>query len=107
MFKSPLKTEKFDIENNLLVNFIPDALITSSGLEVINLSTLDSTPVFNKVIDQTTQGTLDVDFVAYTDGAPTPKRGFQIKYTTNSGTNVYIWTTIEMLGAWEFDLEFA
>ena len=65
------------------------------------------TPVFNKVIDQTTQGTLDVDFVAYSSGTIPPQRGFQIKYTTNNFTNVYIWTTIEMLGAYEFDLEFA
>ena len=65
------------------------------------------TPVFNKVIDQTTQGALDVDFVAYSSGTTPPQRGFQIKYTTNNFTNVYIWTTIEMLGAWEFDLEFA
>jgi hypothetical protein len=64
------------------------------------------TPVWNKVIDQTTVGTLEVEFIAYTDGAATPKRGFTIEYTTNSATNTYIWTTIEMLSSYNHEIEF-
>ena len=64
------------------------------------------TPVWNKVIDQTTVGTLEVEFIAYTDGAATPKRGFTIEYTTNSATNTYVWTTIEMLGSYNHEIEF-
>jgi len=58
-------------------------------------------PVFNKVIDSgyVGTGTLDVDFAAYTDGAATPKRGFTMSFTTNSGTNSFFYITIEMLSA--------
>jgi hypothetical protein len=58
------------------------------------------------VIDQTTVGTLEVEFIAYTDGAQTPKRGFTIEYTTNSATYTYIWTTIEMLSSYNHEIEF-
>jgi hypothetical protein len=58
-------------------------------------------PVFNKVIDSgyVGTGTLDVDFAAYTDGAATPKRGFTMSFTTNSGSNSNFYITIEMLSA--------
>ncbi len=65
------------------------------------------TPVFNKVIDQTTVGTLTVDFDAYTDGAATPKRGFTVNFTTNSGSNSQFYTTIEMLSARRASVIFA
>jgi hypothetical protein len=65
------------------------------------------TPVFNKVIDQTTVGTLTVEFDAYTDGAATPKRGFTVNFTTDSGSNSQFYTTIEMLSARRASVIFA
>ena len=65
------------------------------------------TPVFNKVIDQTTVGTLTVEFDPYTDGAATPKRGFTVNFTTDSGSNSQFYTTIEMLSARRASVVFA
>jgi len=65
------------------------------------------TPVWNKVIDQTTVGSLTVDFDAYTDGNNPPKRGFTINFTTNSATNSQFYITIEMLSARNAGIVFA
>ena len=58
-------------------------------------------PVFNKVIDAgyVGTGTLEVSFDSYTDSAATPKRGFTMSFTTNSGSNSQFYITIEMLSA--------
>ncbi len=65
------------------------------------------TPVFNKVIDQTTVGSLTVDFDAYTDGNNPPKRGFTINFTTNIATNSWFYITVEMLSARNAGIVFA
>ena len=65
------------------------------------------TPVWNKVIDQTTVGSLTVDFDAYTDGNNPPKRGFTINFTTNVATNSWFYITIEMLSARNAGIVFA